>query len=95
MLWDEYLKQEEMNSKFCPPREAAESSVRLEYHNIRVLRHAALEGFITSLEETPIERWADWALFLCQRVIDDGDPIPIPLHLYQRILFPVLYAGYI
>ncbi|MHA3775704.1 hypothetical protein ACXR0O_29670 [Verrucomicrobiota bacterium sgz303538] len=53
----------------------------------------ALERFIEALLQLSSEVWHPWARGLAQRVVDEGDEIPVRFPLFRSVLFPALLAG--
>ncbi len=65
-----------------------------EQVRIRPLLTEALEQFVSSVTEQPLEQWSDWALSLCHQYVEEGKDIPIRFPLFRHVLFPVLLAGF-
>lgn len=71
-----------------------EEYLQQEKIKLRIRLKQALENFILSVEKTPMDSISEWVLSLCRRVVDEKEDIPIRFPLFQRVLFPVLLAGY-
>ena len=62
------------------------------------IRHVLMESlsqFIDSLSNTPQEQWTDWVLDVSRDIVDGQSSFPIRYPLFERVIFPVLYEGYI
>lgn len=55
----------------------------------------SLSQFIDSLSNTPQKQWSDWVLDVAREIVDEQSSFPIRFPLFERIIFPVLYKGYI
>ena len=67
--------------------------VAAEGDRIRFVFLPALDRFLTSVTDTPVEIWKDWAYGIAQKHLDQEDPFPIRFRLFTEAIFPALLQG--
>jgi hypothetical protein len=75
-------------------RELWEAYVAAESRMPRAEKLRALDTFLDALVTSSPTEWFPWARSLAEQVVDDGVNLVIRRPLFERAVFPALFAGY-
>lgn len=64
-----------------------------ENRGLRLERNDALERFLDSFTNLPLEAQHSWSLSLASKIVDDGESTPVRMPLFRRAILPALENG--
>ena len=78
----------------APQSDLSNAYLEADNHGLRSERNDALERFLDSFTDLPLEAQHSWSLSLASKIVDNGESTPVRMPLFRRAIFSALENGY-
>lgn len=73
-----------------PQEDLWDAYLEAENRGLRSDRNDALERFLNSFTNLPLESQHSWSLSLASKIVDNGESTPVRMPLFRRAILPAL-----
>lgn len=73
-----------------PPSQLWDAYLETENRGLRSERNDALDRFLDSFANLPLDAQHNWSLSLASKIVDNGESTPVRMPLFRRAILPAL-----